>query len=471
LIERINEPKYVASVPEFNRTFYLYLHIPFDIGFKLGNISESTLQMIREALENVDKEKIMIIKKTEIIKPKPLQEIFKAESNISQMVVRINLNDLISNKILETDKSKVNFTDSYINLYDTGIGIGHFKFQFVLDTEISPSRIYQAFLCIFQQLETLERELKPGEKEPSLSNEVRGVITKLRQIGHKTTLNKDTVDDDAIEELFIRKVSSPIFYIYPLFYLPSVENIHKAKEYICLSFLRPENKEVVQHEIESAISYNTQYFANEFLIVKWDAALAGGSSVDEITCESFQNILETCSYIWNSMYIIDGYISNDLKKLTTGHFTLEIEKAKKNLNQIQMLRVEATKIQGIYSDIIVSLWASATQVFEKILTNSWNISGLQKSLQEKIDLLTYLYDYIVDESQNKLNTKISNGLSLLQIMSIPLTIVFALLTWDPESSIWKHYSMEDSSVYWLLSALVLSIIGCLFTYKRYLRLN
>jgi hypothetical protein len=47
-------------------------------------------------------------------------------------------------------------------------------------------------------------------------------------------------------------------------------------------------------------------------VVKWDVAITGGYSVDKMTCESYENILEVCSYIWNSMYIIDSYISTQL---------------------------------------------------------------------------------------------------------------------------------------------------------------
>jgi hypothetical protein len=41
-----------------------------------------------------------------------------------------------------------------------------------------------------------------------------------------------------------------------------------------------------------------------------------------------------------------------------------------------------------------------------------------------------MYKYLYDRKQNKLNLKISNESSLLQIVRIPLTIAFALLTWS-----------------------------------------
>lgn len=466
MIETREKSTHQIGSSQGSRTFYLYLHIPFDIGFKIGVISHSTLEIIRECLENIDDEKVFILGQTEIVKPKPLQEIIKAESNIHQATVRVNLDDLIVNKSLENNKCKIILTESYISLHDTGIGICRFKYEIVLNKEISPDRIYSSFIHIYHQLETLERDLEPGEIESNVSSVTRDMINKLRAVRHRIVLNEDATDENDMDEIFDRQTTSLVFYIYPLFYLPSVEDIQSAKEYICLSFLRPNNEEVIEQEIDAAISYNTQSFNTEFLVVKWDAAITGGSSVDKNISESFESILEICSYIWNSMYVIDGYIANKLKKLTSEQFKLDVEEARKNLNQIQILRVEATRIQGIYGDIIVSLWASATQVFERILTNSWNINKLQKSLQEKIDLLAFMYDYIVDESDRIITGSMNTSAYIIQRIAIPIAAVIAILPFLTEPIISNRLLGSFLNVQWLLfvDVLILTILAIIISY-------
>lgn len=448
-----------------NKTFYLYFHIPFDIGFKIGGITKGTLEIIRKCLEK-ESEKITILSQTEIVKPKPLQEIFKGESNVSLSVIHLDLNDLIVNKAFEINKCKIFTKECYITVYDTGIGIGHLKYEIVLNTEISPNKIYETFIDIYKQLETLERDLKPEEIESDSASVVRNMINKLRNIRDCIVSNNDTPKDNTKDKIFDRQTDGLVLYIYPLFYLPSVNNIQVAYEYVCLSFLRPKNEEVIRQELESAISFNTQSFTSEFLLVKWDAAITGGSSVDERTCESFENILEICSYIWNSMYIFEGYIGNELRNLTTKQFKLDAREARKKLDQIQILRVEAARIQGIYGDIIVSLWASATQVFEKILTNSWNINKLQKSLQEKIDLLTFIYDFTVDESERTITDQMNTTAYIFQRIAIPIAAVIAILPFLTEPIISNRLLGSFLDVKWLLllDALILTILSVIISY-------
>ena len=449
-----------------DKTFFLYLHIPFDIGFKMGNLPER-LEKIKESLGNISGNNISIVRKTEIVKPKPLQEIFKAESNISETVVNVNLYDLIAEKTIENSEFKSFTRDSYINIYDTGIGIGHFKYEVILKNNISPQRIFNAFLSIYRQLETLERELSVNEIESNSSAAViRDTIIRLRSMSSGTTANRDLTEQNIKDRTFDRPNDSLVLYIYPLFYLPFVDDLQMARDYICLSFLRPNNQEVNRQELNTAILFNTQSFNSEFLLVKWDAAITGGSSVDERASESFENILEICSYIWNSMFIIEAYVGTKLKELTNEQSHLGAEKARKNLDQIQILRVEATNIQGIYSTILVSVWASATQVFERILINSWNLNKIQKSLVEKIDLLAFMYEYTVHESETNVTDRMNTSVYLFQRIAIPIAAVIAILPFLTEPIISNRLVGNILDPKWLLliDALMLTVLAIIVSY-------
>lgn len=150
-------------------------------------------------------------------------------------------------------------------------------------------------------------------------------------------------------------------------------------------------------------------------------------------------------------------------------------KFEEEISIMDKLRIRAIYIKRMKHQFFLYLWENTDLIFDKILEDAWQTEReLYTKIDEEVEFLDSMYKYLQDRKQNKLNSKISNGLSLLQIMSIPLAIAFALLTWTNTSSIcsvFSQFCQDGQDIYALVGALGLSIFGCLYIYKKYLRLN
>ena len=111
-----------------------------------------------------------------------------------------------------------------------------------------------------------------------------------------------------------------------------------------------------------------------------------------------------------------------------------------------------------------------------ILENAWQTEKtLYTKITEQAEFLNSMYYYLQDKKQNKLNSKISNGLSFLQIMSIPLALFFTLLTWSDDSSICGFFKLDCTTnhdfVLPIIIIFILSMPICYYVYIKHLKLN
>ena len=193
-------------------------------------------------------------------------------------------------------------------------------------------------------------------------------------------------------------------------------------------------------------------------------------------------LLELSSYIYLSAVLFRSLLGKELDNFSKSFDSFDDnmykhDKIEKEISIMDKLRIRAIYIKRMKYQFFLYLWENTDLIFDKILEDAWQTEReLYTKIDEEIEFLDSMYKYLQDRKQNKLNSKISNGLSLLQIMSIPLAIAFALLTWSNDNVFSQLVQNEKSNVfalqiiYALFGALVLSIFGCLYIYKKYLRL-
>jgi hypothetical protein len=213
----------------------------------------------------------------------------------------------------------------------------------------------------------------------------------------------------------------------------------------------------------------------------WNAALLIDNYREDI--ESYVRLLEFCSYIWLSAFLFRSYLVKELDQISKpklpdsfGNTINKRDNTEELISKINKLRIRSIYIQQIKYQSLLSLWDNADVIFEKILENAWQTDKtLYSKIGEQAELLNSIYQYLHDKKQNKLNSKINNGLSFLQVISIPLALLFTLLTWSDDSSICGYLKLNcevnHDFILPIIIAFGLSIPISIYVYIKHLKFN
>ncbi len=402
----------------------IYLHFPFYIGVGISerlNLFEFE-KILRNKIGNTPVT-LSMNNEFQISKPRYLEELLNREFVVSLHTLNLKWDRLSDDIVPRHEDFIIRMLDSVITIFNTGIAIGHFKFKIYFRKEFGSCSVYNAYKHIQNQFEPLERKREQTNSEPEISKNVWDLIRIL-------SLGRAQIADSKSEP----SIEMPTaYYTYPLFFIP-INKMEEMKEFLCLLYLRP-SKELVSHdELIKAYNSNTSVMYDEFFAAKWDAAVCG--LMEENNSDTLAEILELSSYIWNSEYEMEAYLANQLQSLKVAE--LSTPKARQELSHIRDLKIRVREVQGIYAQISVSLWTGILHIFDKILFESWNLTKLEKSLNDKMDNLSFNYQYIVDQEEQTHNYKLNKILLNLQRLSIPLAIMIGLLPIIADKEIYQN---------------------------------
>jgi hypothetical protein len=436
---------------------YIYFHFPFDIGFKLGKHIKLLDSIINNKLKNENLDVSAYIEENiEILKPGYLKFI-KRDFNIVTDTIFIDLDKLWHNYSFSNQNFDFSLCASHIRIFDTGIGIGSLKFKIDFRGNLKSKGVYDAFRILYSLLSPLEEE----ESKRSKCHRITATFDKI------ITLIYDTSNsfEESLKIDIEQRKKEPILYIYPLFYIQDIHNSDQLKEFCCLLFLRPYSHQVSDRKLKQIASSETILFDGEYFIPFWDAALAAGDIIDDKMVDSYQTYLEISSYIYNSMFILESHLSDQIHFLSTNQ-TVTHGQILDRLSIIKTMRIEINNVQDLYNRVMVSLWAGAIDTFNRILFDAWNFRRLQKSLEEKISLLDFINQSIIDDREKEMNHSIDKALYLFQRMAIPLALVIAILPFLPTSLIMSnmHFQGIDGKWLLLLDAIILTLITLIASY-------
>ena len=128
-------------------------------------------------------------------------------------------------------------------------------------------------------------------------------------------------------------------------------------------------------------------------------------------------------YFFTNFYLL-SYIDR-LSKLI-GSFDNTIDKRmsiKERIWHIDKLRMRAIFITQLKDQFYIFMWEDTYKIFENILEHVWKTGEEHyEKITAQTELLNSTYQALHDREQHKLDTKVNNGLSLLQVLAIPLTI-------------------------------------------------
>lgn len=393
----------------------IYLHFPFFIG--IGISEKIELVEFQRELNAINKDKSIAVSlnnEFEIAKPKYLDEILQRNFKLTLQTLSVRSKRFSDDCLQKHEDFLFRMVDSVITIFDTGIAVGHFKFKIYFRKDLTANSIYNAYKHLQSQFEPLERKRDGSSKEPEISKIIWELISLLTHA--RTELSKIKPKDGGVGEL------PTAYYTYPLFFIQKAR-MEDLKEFLSLLYLRPSKELVSNDELLKAYNSNTSVMSDEFFVAKWDAAVC--SLMDEKNSDTLSDLLDLSSYVWNSEYEMETYLTEQLQALTVTKLTTA--QARERLSQIQRLKIRVKEVQGIYTRISVSLWTGVLHILDKILYESWNLTKLDKSLNDKMNNLSLNYQYIVDEEERLHNSKLNKTLLNLQRLSIPLAIMIGLL--------------------------------------------
>jgi hypothetical protein len=441
------KPEKILQYSDEDNICDIYFHFPFYIGVQIGEDRfERMYEITKTIFETNALHSVVVIDlchSIEIATPKSMRDYSKRQFFVNEKTICIRYIDLTSNDGISNNVTSENaeyssiLQEAYLSIFKTGIGIGHLKFRITFKGKVNSTLIYQAFREIYCQLEPLELE-EDNKNESKISQIMLNGIKLIRSSASVFCNGRK-----------IEETLGPVFYIYPLFHVKSIR-YENFNDFLSLLYLRSDNQKVAKPELERALYSNASIYGNEYFVAMWDASLAGGYLLDEEICGSYERILEISSYVWNSMYTVDNYISERLDKMlivkdntdakegrsSQGRFASlksvptpydKMQDAKNQLLEIQNLRIMAKNIQSSYTSVKVSLWAGAIQVFDKILIDAWGLNQLEKSIRDKIEMLTFAYQNTIHEIESAEISYTNKALVTFQRIAIPLAALIGLL--------------------------------------------
>jgi hypothetical protein len=494
-------------------TCCIYFLYHFDLGsdFLINGISKDRFEEIKNDLENsIRKEELKITRKETVIMDTPMQlrDVHPEGYPIYKDYLKMDI--VLSNQPIKFNtesKCPMELKMAKIYMFDTGIATVTLQFELNFKNEgLNKSEVYHAYKKIYSKvIDLLKQEAASTETDSEIGlNEVSDwkpdwkhiyedlehiyeIIKKIRGNFKEKTKSTEGQEWSLLPYTLFAEGQEWTLSPYTLFCLPKIDKT-KIKEFFPLLHLREEindlsatieNNEQLK---ETDDQYNMESDDNHF-ITDVEAALL----IDkyEQNMEIYVRILELCSYIYLSTLLFQKYLSTELDQLSKSFdsFNKTIDKPgmlDQRILHIDKLRIRAIYIQQLKYQFYILMWEDTDKIFEKILEDAWETEKeLYTKIRDATDLLNSGYQSLQDRRQNKSDKKINNGLSLLQMLAIPLTLVFTLLTIADDSSICNlfqerwNYICEDNTLFvkLLLITLVFSIPSVIIAYYKYLRLT
>lgn len=487
----------------------IYFLYHFDLGSKYleDGIDKKEFCAISDVIENTIKidliEEITYNDDLTIKIPTYLREVNPENYPIGIRNLHIEL------KLSDQDKSStsqdgytMNLAKAHIILFDTGVATVSLKFELNFGKEINPMRVYYAYKKIYCKVKECLNE--NGIEHKKNSEE----LTIFKKI--------DDIIKDIREKLLIGQANLYVFgdesslSPMPLFWIPKME-WNKSKQFFSLLYLKPQlNNDNLDWRIQTNDQLkevkSTYCDPNEnHFACTWNAALLIDNDMENI--ETYLGLLELSSYIWLAAYLLVDALEDIIEKDIIFKVGIEEERIEKNneerieknneevlIKKINKLRGRSYYIQQIKHTSLLSLWGNSVEIFDKILEDAWQTEKtLYAKIEEQAEFLNSMFQSMYEDKQNKLNSKISNGLSLLQAMSIPLVLFLTLLTLSNDSSICSINSSttipapsndtvnKDNAANWctnndtllriMILLLVVSILGSFIWYKKSLEIK
>jgi hypothetical protein len=382
----------------------IFYHFPIDTGYVIGD-DEHTVSGIIDQIQkqpgkmfgNVVRRKVEMVRleaPEDYVEPEyvPLRQPIVVEL-VQVRGIRIPIEGLVA-EVGEAD----------ISIFPMGIAIGHIKFTLESTKRIGSRDLYLMESAIFWNV----RSLMAASPESELSAALRASIEAIKR---------------SIASFFAesgmaplpRTPSKKVDYFYPLYYVDGPLTRDEVRNFLCLLYMRPSNESISSEELEKALNSNASIFSSAWLITGGEGAIMAGSEFSGAKGDSYSRALEVVGYVWYTMFILDAYLSTQLKELTkTPPEELTLRKSEDQLSRIRQLRALIHDTLEEYRNIRVSLWASVIRIFDAMFQAGWDVNRIEESVNRKLELIDYIYRDITDGIERTYNFEMNRAIFVLQ---------------------------------------------------------
>jgi len=317
-------------------------------------------------------------KKVEIVRLEAPEDYAEPEYVPSRQPIVVELVQLSGIKIpIEGLTAEVAEAD--VSIFPMGIAIGHIKFLVNATREIDARDLYLMEAEIFRNC----RALQTAWPESQLSASLRRAIDAIRE-------SVATFFGGSGMTTLIREPSHRVDYFYPLYYIGANVSPDGIRKYLCLLYMRPSNESISSEELERALRSNASVFSEAWLIAGGEGAIMAGTEFSGARGESYSRALEIASYVWYTMFILDAYLSAQIKQiLNTPIDQLTLRDTEEQLKRIRNSRALVHDTLEEYRNIRVSLWASIIRIFDRLF-EVVDVDRIEQSVNGKLEILGYV---------------------------------------------------------------------------------
>jgi hypothetical protein len=304
-----------------------------------------------------------------------------------------------------------------VSIFPMGIGIVHIKFRLETAKRIEPRHLYAMEAEIFRNV----RALQTSWPETELSAALR---TALQAINGSISSFFAELGTAPLE----RTPSKKVDYFYPLYYIDDSLTCDDIRNFLCLLYMCPSSELISREELERALDSNTSIIRGAWLYTGGEGAIMAGSEFSAARGDSYSRALEIVGYVWYAMFILDAYLSTQLKELMKiPAQELTLRKAEYHLRRIRQLRVLINDTLEEYRNIRVSLWASIIRIFDMMFQEAWDVKRIEESIDRKLQLIDYIYRDITDAIERNHNFEMSRTIFVLEWSAFTLAGALGIL--------------------------------------------
>jgi len=373
-----------------------------------------------------------------------------------------------------------------IYLFDTGVATVNLEFEIVFDTELEPKGILAAYKMIYNKI----KEPLSKKQDVNIRDDKKAETEALSELNRIYNIIKNIINNVGIwkegeKAHLLAGGQAWTLAPYTLFCIPKI-HIDKVTKFFSLLYLDENisNSDPIIAKNLHLEDFDKQYNEstdNHHFITNVKAALLIDNDKSDI--EVYVDYIKFCSYIYLSAVLFRSYLVTKLDDLSKEFdtYTYNINKSENIQNKIlevDKLRMKAISIIQLKYQFYLYLWDETDLIFDKILEEAWHTEvELYQRIKETIELLDSIYQSLANRKQTELNSKITNGLSLLTVMGIPFALFFAALTWSNSDSMCTtinsfSISPEINCNYFfigLISSIPFLTLICYGIYRKYLR--
>jgi hypothetical protein len=158
-----------------------------------------------------------------------------------------------------------------------------------------------------------------------------------------------------------------------------------------------------------------------------ERAIMAGTEFSGAKGESYSRALEIVSYVWYVMFILDAYLSAQIKRiLNTPIDQLTLRDAEEQLKRIRDSRALVHDTLEEYGNIRVSLWASIIRIFDKMF-EVVDVDRIEQSVNGKLEILGYVHKDIIDRIERNHNFEMSRAVFVLQRVGFALAATLGIM--------------------------------------------